>query len=94
MNLKFATKPSVLDAVIEEALAQLSGINVETEEYARKVDQIAKLMKLKEQNAPKRVSPDTLAIVAGNLAGIVLILGYERAHVVTSKALGFVMKTR
>jgi hypothetical protein len=93
-DLKFAAKPTVLDAVIDDALAQLSGLSIDTDEYTRKVDQITKLYKLKEQEAPKRVSPDTLAIVAGNLAGIMLMLHYERVHVITSKALGFVMKAR
>jgi hypothetical protein len=32
--------------------------------------------------------------VIGNLTGILLILNYERAHVVTSKAIGFVLKPR
>lgn len=40
------------------------------------------------------VSPDTLAMIAGNIAGIVLIIGYERVNVIASKALGFVMRTR
>lgn len=49
--------------------------------------------KVQEENR-NRVSLDTLMIVGGNLAGIVAILGFERFHVVTSKALSFVMKTR
>jgi hypothetical protein len=93
-DLNFASKPTVLDAVIDDALAQLSGLSIDTDEYTRKVDQITKLYKLKEQEAPKRVSPDTLALVAGNLAGIMLMLHYERVHVITSKALGFVLKPR
>lgn len=87
-------QPTVLDETIDAALAQLKGIEVGSDEYNRKMDQITKLYTLKEKNSPKRVSPDTLILVAGNLAGIVLILGYERAHVVTSKALGFVLKSR
>lgn len=64
-------------------------------EYQRKVDQLVKLYELRERkNATKRVSPDTLAIVAGNLAGILMIVGHEKAHVVTSKALGFILKAR
>jgi hypothetical protein len=93
MNI-FERKPTAIDIAIDEALAQLSGIKIDTEEYAKMVDQIAKLTKLKEQTSNKRVSPDTLAIVAGNLAGIVMILAYERAHVVTSKAIGFVLKSK
>jgi hypothetical protein len=93
MNI-FERKPTAIDIAIDEALAQLSGIKIDTDEYTRMVDQIAKLTKLKEQTSNKRVSPDTLAIVAGNLAGIVMILAYERAHVVTSKAIGFVLKSK
>lgn len=41
-----------------------------------------------------KVSPDTLLVVAGNLLGIVLILTYEKANIVVSKALNFVLKGR
>lgn len=88
------THPTVLDETIDEALAQLKGIEVGSDEYNRKMDQITKLYTLREKHSAKRVSPDALALIAGNLAGIVLILNYERAHVVTSKALGFVLKSR
>lgn len=40
------------------------------------------------------ISPDTLAIIAANLAGIGLILSYERFNIVTSKAIGFIQKLR
>jgi hypothetical protein len=43
---------------------------------------------------PKRVSPDTLAAVAGNLLGIIVIVGYENKHVITSKALSFLKALR
>lgn len=41
-----------------------------------------------------KVTHDTLAIVAGNLLGIAIVVGYERAHVLTSKAFANVLKTR
>lgn len=63
-------------------------------EYARKVDQLQKLYSLKEDTSKSKVSADTLAIVAGNLAGILLIVGAEKTGVVTSKALQFLLKTR
>lgn len=52
------------------------------------------LSKQIEINHPYRPSTDTLAIIAGNLVGIVFILGHERANVIASKALGLVMKLR
>lgn len=41
-----------------------------------------------------KISPDTLAVVLCNLVGILLILNHEKIDIVTSKALGFVMKGR
>lgn len=49
-------------------------------------------LKKKEVEDRKRVSPDTVALIAANLAGILLIIGHERINVVTSKALGFVTR--
>jgi hypothetical protein len=42
----------------------------------------------------RRISSDTLALIAANIGGIVLILGYERVNVIASKAIGFVMRSR
>lgn len=88
------TQPTVLDETIDAALSELKELKTNDPAYQTTLDRVKELYKLKEQNTPKRVSPDTMVLVAGNLAGIVLILGYERAHVVTSKALGFVLKSR
>lgn len=41
-----------------------------------------------------KISPDTLLIVGGNLLGILLILNFEKADIITSKALSFVLKGR
>lgn len=55
------------------------------------VENQTKTSELKDR---RRVSPDTLALVGANLAGIVMIIGYERMNVIASKALGFVSKLR
>lgn len=41
-----------------------------------------------------KVTPDTVLIVLCNLLGILLILKHEKIDIITSKALGFVMKGR
>jgi hypothetical protein len=81
-----------LEAAISDAFTALTDVDKNTPEYASMVDQLTKLYALKESNSKRRVSPDTLAIVAGNIIGILMIVGHERANVVTSKALSFVMK--
>jgi hypothetical protein len=91
-SLKTRNAPTKLDEVIDDVLTQMLSINPSTDGYAKAADQLTKLYKLKESSTPKRVSSDTLAVVLGNLAGIGMILSYERVHIVTSKAIGFVLR--
>ena len=90
---KLDTEDPLLDKEIERLLSEIKTINPLDDEYPKMLDQLSKLYKLKPEK-PKPVSNDTLAIIAGNVACVVLIVGYERANLVTSKALGFVMKLR
>lgn len=137
-----------IDGVIDDILTKLSGVESTSDEYSKLIDQMTKLIKMKEiianleikafeadakkddlhntfdlnerkfeaeqvkiandwvheealiaikrreSDKPHILSKDTMAIVAGNLAGIALILSYEKMNVIASKALSFVMKTR
>lgn len=85
---------SMLDSAIRDIFAQMAYQAPDSDEYAKMVSQVSTLYSLKEINKPKRVSPDTLATIAANLAGIMMIIGHERIHVVTSKALNFIPKLR
>lgn len=89
-------EPTKLEEVLDKLLDLMIDAEPNSEEYATMADQLVKLYKLKEVDsnatAKKRLSPDTLAVIMGNLAGIGLVLGYERVGVVSSKAFGLVMK--
>lgn len=80
-----------LDDAITEALTELTTHEIHTKEYASAADQIVKLYELRKK---RRVSPDVMVTAGANLLGVLVIVGHERAHVVTSKALAFVMKLR
>jgi len=93
MFTKANAEPTRLEKVIDDTLSKLQETDPTSDEFAKIVDQLEKLHKM----LPKKESwakPDTLIPVIGNLAGIVAILNFERANVITTKALGFVMKTR
>jgi hypothetical protein len=45
---------------------------------------------LAKSNDKKKISPDTLVMGAIQILGILLVLNYEQAHVVTSKAFGMI----
>lgn len=92
-NLK--KEPTKLDEEIDAVLNQMQSIDATSEDYEKITKNLGKLYELKAMNDKRsKVSPDTLAVILGNLAGIVLILSYEQTHVITSKALGFVIKGR
>lgn len=86
-------KRSNLDKEIDRVLEEMGNVSSSSEAYAEMVDNLDVLYKFKNANK-NVVSTDTIIIVAGNLLGILLILGYEKADVITSKALGFVLKGR
>jgi hypothetical protein len=88
-------KPGVLDEVIEQHAQRLSHLDIHSEEYAAAAASLKVLCEAKASlPKPNVISADTAISAATNLMGIFAILGYERAHVVTSKALGFVWKPR
>lgn len=86
-------EPTPLDEAIDRLFATMQDMAPESDEYSNTADQLLKLYKLRdESNAKKRVSPDALVQVAGSLAGILAIISYERLHIITTKAMPFVMK--
>lgn len=92
-KLTKGNKSNKLEMEIESVLEQLSAYSPESEQYSEILANLERLYKISE-NKTSGVSPDTIAMIAGNLLGIALILGYEKTNIITSKALGFVLKGR
>lgn len=91
-------KTTPLDEAIDNLVAELAGHEGDTEESTKIC---ANIKTLCEANAVAkttvkdcRVNPETIVAVTGNLAGIAMILSFEHVNVITSKALGFVLKTK
>jgi hypothetical protein len=91
---KRTKEPTDLDLALTRAYTQLKQHEVASEEYAKIMKQIAKMEKLKTQEKSKPISKDTLAMIGGNLAGILIVVAYENSHVWTTKALGVAPKIR
>jgi hypothetical protein len=92
MNNPFKKKPvqtTSLQNVIDQITFEMRGFPAESPEFSRCADQLKKLYKLQAIDKPDRVSSDTKALIAANLAGILVIINHERAHVITSKALTY-----
>lgn len=86
---------NIIDAAIDECATALAGHMPEDDEYAKTTDQIEKLMKMRETHkSKKRVSPDTIAVIAANLGGIIIVMYHERANVIATKAFSSLLKPK
>lgn len=94
-SIKQNPTESKLDAEIESLLDKLADTEKDSEDYDKIVERLSKLYKLKPEERPKRLSPDTMLVVAANVFGILWLARYERENVIKSKnALNMVMKPR
>lgn len=91
----FTFKPpddSGLQKVIDDHIAQMKDEPVTSDDYPKMVQHLTELYSLKEK--PQRLDPNTAAIVLGNILGIILIVGHERAHVITTRAKDFILRLK
>lgn len=84
---------AAIHKAIDQVTTEMASVTADSPEFAKMVDQLVTLQKALPAKE-SRLKLDTLVTVGANLAGIILILGFEKANVVTSKALSFVMKAR
>lgn len=80
--------------VIDAATAELLNHQPESEEFKKIVDQLERLKKLSAANGREKINANGVIAVLGNLLGIGMIIKHEQLNVITSKALGFVIKSR
>ena len=72
---------------------QMSRLDPADQEYKVLLNRLSKLAEInvKERDG---VDKNTALMVGGNILGVLAILFFEQAHVVTTKAVGFVLKPK
>lgn len=94
MFTKTPKSPDSIQKKIDELVASLKSMDVTDPKYSATIDQIDKLSKIANSQKKQSFSPDAVLAAGVNLLGIVLIMNHERLHVVTTKALGFIVKSK
>lgn len=99
--MKFSKKaPSVIDQELEMAITEqiqdLRGRPTTSDEYEQSLAQLERLYKLRapQKELRKPASGDALIASVTSIGGILAILGFERTHVLTTKALGMIVKPK
>jgi hypothetical protein len=83
-----------LDEVIDRIMQEMDNVGPYSPEYPKLIGHLQRTLALRKSEDKQRVSSDTMAIVLGNLFGILIIVSYEHIHVVTTKALSFILKPK
>lgn len=84
-----------LDELITRVTEEMKTFGPDSEDYEKHLAYLERLNELRVNNKKQfRVDPNTLAGIVGNLFGIGMIIGYERANVMNSKATMFLGKNK
>jgi hypothetical protein len=75
-------------------LAMLPIHPADSQEYAKLLGNVERIHEMMDIKKPSPVSRETLLTVGANILGILLIIKHEDVNVITSKALGFVIRIR
>lgn len=91
----FPKRPdSKLKKAVDRAVSELEDHPVTSVEYGKILDKLSTLHEMQTKEKPASVSPDTLALIAANLVGIMIIIRHEQFNNVATKATNFVMRVR
>jgi len=96
MNIPFkkTKEPTDLEKLIKRLTDAIENMDPTEQGYETMVDQLVKLKKIQAEETRKPLSSDALLAAGVNLAGILIIVGFEHSHALTSKAIGFVFKSK
>jgi hypothetical protein len=90
----FPKSNTYVDNEISRVVNKLQDQEVDSDEYEVLLKRLEKLQKIRQEEMADYPSTDALLSAATNLIGIILILRHENLNVITSKAIGFVQRTR
>lgn len=84
----------LLDGAINDALVKMRHQVAGSKEYYEMLTLVDKLQKMKDDKKSSSPSKDTLALIFGNLLGIILIIKHENVNVITSRAMQLLIKPK
>lgn len=94
----FRRKPTDEEIKLLEAITrvmdEMATLDPESDEYTVLLAKLERLMNLKPDTGKREVSRDALIAAGAQLAGILTIVVYESKHVLTSKAMSLITRSK
>lgn len=86
-------KPTNLDQAIDTLADMIDDPSLDPDDMDKLIGQLERLAKVKKAIQPtSTISADAKLAALAQVTTVAIIVGHERAHVVTSKAISFVPK--
>ncbi len=85
---------TLVDEQLDAVLTEMQTVGVNSEEFPKMLGYLERLNKIKTDERQDPVSRDTIALIFGNLMGILLIVAYEQKHLVTSKGFNQIIRPK
>lgn len=83
-----------VDALIDGVLEEMHKEGVDSDRYPELLVYLERLTELKTKDRQAPVSKDTIALVTGNLLGILLIVAYEQKHIMSQKGFSQIIRPK
>lgn len=90
--MKKTIKP--IDLEVDNVISKLSNMDPSSAEYTTAVQNLKTLMEARSKKPARLIEPEVVATVGGSFASVIAILFHERLNVITTKAIGFVIKPK
>lgn len=93
LRVKDTAEP--IQRLMDDITVKMHDVEVGSDEYQKLMENLQKLHALKTLERRNGVSMDTIAIIVGNLAGLLIIVAYEqRGHIWPRTATSQILKPR
>lgn len=90
----FKKKEDLKQVATNMPLTEMTTFGPDTPEFLRDLEYLERIEALKTKNRRAKLDPNQIALVAGNLAGILIIVAYEQKHVFGSRAQNALLKPK
>ena len=94
INFKPSYVKTELQAARTAALEELEKLTADSDEYQKIMRHVETLTELINSEKSEKLSPNTLAIILGNISIAGLVLWFERDNVMTTKLFPFLTKDK
>ena len=83
-----------LEKEISDLTKKLGVLEPSSKEYQLVAENVVRLCNARSYIKDRFISWDTMAVVGGNILGILLVLNHEKLDIISSKAFGLIIKGR